>query len=244
MNSVKPVVSVAVSIFLAMQFTTFVLPETYNKIKYEILLVSISFGVSILYNLVIYYIEKNCKQVKYYDKLKLSVSFGNIFKLKSKKKQLIIVPVDGSYNNCQDGKIADSTTQYYVMKNIIPQINERDIIEKSGYKVFEFSEKKYVLFNVGKLNEDGQLIYKNVVEYFDCIHRLCKIIDKEEKNHLVICPVIGGRLEFKNGNISNQQRLRVMINSFNSFDFKKHTELNIILKKHKEKNRKYNLNKL
>ena len=78
-------------------------------------------------------------------------------------------------------------------------------------------------------------------DYFSMIYELCQFIDDNAHGKAVVCSVIGGNIQFKEGSLNSMQRLQLLKLAFESYSFQHEVDIHIVIKKDEERIDKYDL---
>ena len=73
------------------------------------------------------------------------------------------------------------------------------------------------------------------------IYELCQFIDDNAHGKAVVCSVIGGNIQFKEGNLNSMQRLQLLKLAIESYNFQHEVDIHIVVKKDEERIDKYDL---
>lgn len=187
---------------------------------------------SLIIALLLTFIKISCVNQKYQfkkDNLDLTVSRGNIFEA---KEGTIIIPVDSGYEDhsyLEDDFITDNSLQFKFMTTIHERVNKRSSNDK--YDVFHQDQIKYVLFEVGELNNKKRIYLNSIGEYIDLLYQVCKIINDIERSEIFYLPVIGRRMRFREETnaLSSQNRLDLLITVLKMHRFEQKTKINVIV---------------
>ena len=56
----------------------------------------------------------------------------------------------------------------------------------------------YYLLKIASLDENDTMILEDIRDYFSILYDLCEYIENNAKGRKIVCPVLGGRISFKN----------------------------------------------
>ena len=186
---------------------------------------------------VIYKINHKYKFISSTNKLKLEIYYDNIFK--SKYDSFVRVIATDSFLTVDEKRISSKSVYSYFLRTINTD-NLKKIREDNNQIVkFHNNNLEYYLVKIADFDLNDKMVLSDVRDYFSILYKLCEYIENNAKGRKILCPVLGGRISFKNSTPTSSDRLNLMKLAFKTYDFKIEIDITIILKKDNTRPKKY-----
>ena len=109
---------------------------------------------------------------------------------------------------------------------------------------FEHDNLQYYFVKLADFDKNDKIVLDDIRDYFSILYNLCEYIENNAKGRKILCPVLGGRISFKNSTPTSYDRLNLMKLAFETYNFKREVDITIIVKKDKTRPKKYDLHSL
>ena len=228
-----------VSIFSFLQFLQFLISKCYF-VQFEMFVTVLSLlgtwfwkkGIEekILEKYIYRYVSKDSKLI-------LNIYYGNIFD-GFFNEFIKVIPMDSNLD-CDRADIRIKSVQFqFRNKNFIDNQTLNDL-KKSEERIIAYDN--YFLLRIAEYTNTNNIELSTYTDYFSMIYELCQFIDDNAHGKQVVCSVIGGNIQFKEGNLNSMQRLQLLKLAIESYNFQHEVNIHIVVLKDEERNDKYNL---
>ncbi|MDB8657663.1 macro domain-containing protein [Streptococcus anginosus] len=188
---------------------------------------------------VVYKINHKYKFISSTNKLKLEIYYDNIFK--SKYDSFVRVIATDSFLTVDEKRISSKSVYSYFLRTINTD-NLKKIREDNNQIVkFHNNNLEYYLVKITDFDLNDKMVLSDVRDYFSILYKLCEYIENNAKGRKILCPVLGGRISFKNSTPTSSDRLNLMKLAFETYDFKREIDITILVKKDNTRPKKYDL---
>ena len=227
------------SIFSFLQFLQLIIPKCYF-LQFELAIVMFSLLGAWFWNK--YVLDKILEKYLYRyvskdSKLILNIYYGDIFD-EDFNKFIKVIPMDRNLD-CDQADIRIKSVQF--------QFRDNNCIDNQRLNELKESEERiiacdnYFLLRIAEYTNTNNIELNTYTDYFSMIYELCQFIDDNAHGKAVVCSVIGGNIQFKEGSLNSMQRLQLLKLAFESYSFQHEVDIHIVKKKDEERIDKYDL---
>jgi|GEM_PF-2112213 hypothetical protein len=205
------------------------------------------FIISIIIAIIYKYLYKKIYRYKFISltqKLKLEIYYDDIFK--SKYDSFIRVIAVDSVFTIDTKKISSKSVYVHFLKLINTNTAKLENLRQNNNQIvqFEHDNLQYYFVKLADFDKNDKIVLDDIRDYFSILYNLCEYIENNAKGRKILCPVLGGRISFKNSTPTSYDRLNLMKLAFETYNFKREVDITIIVKKDKTRPKKYDLHSL
>ena len=231
-SKIKEYGPITLAWFGGIQFLQPLIPnEPANYITCQILILLISFMIAYVYK------KNRYKFLSNTQKLNLKIYYDDIFKTKYNDYIRVIATDDDL--TVDKTKISPKS----VYSHFLNRINVLDLENVRGdanrIVTLQSNSSVYYLIKIACFDENDTMILKDIRDYFSMLYDLCEYIENNAKGRKIVCPVLGGRISFKNSTPTSSDRLSLMKLAFETYNFKREIDITIVVKKDNTRPKKY-----
>ncbi len=227
------------TIFSFLQFLQFIISKC-SFVIFEIIVLVASFLVTLVWNK--YIVDKILEKYLYRyvskdSKLILNIYYRDIFD-EDFNKFIKVIPMDRNLD-CDGADIREKSVQFQFRNNNFIDSQTLNNLKKSEERIIAYDN--YFLLRIAEYTNTNNIELSTYTDYFSMIYELCQFIDDNAHGKAVVCSVIGGNIQFKEGSLNSMQRLQLLKLAFESYSFQHEVDIHIVVKKDEERIDKYDL---
>ena len=113
--------------------------------------------------------------------------------------------------------------------------------EANRIVTFQNNSSIYYLVKIACFDENDTIILEDIRDYFSMLYDLCEYIENNAKGRKIVCPVLGGRISFKNSTPTSSDRLNLIKLAFETYNFKREIDIHIVVNKDNTRPKKYTI---
>ena len=236
-NKIKKYGSNTLAWFGILQFLQPILPnENFKYICYQMSLLAISLVITLLIALVYRFVQKYIF-LSNTQKLKLEIYYDDIFRQKYDDYIRVIATDDDL--TVDKAKISPKSV-YFSFLNRINVVTLEDVrMDTNRIATLQNNSSVYYLVKIAPFDENDKMILEDLRDYFSILYDLCEYIENNARGKKIVCPVLGGRISFKNSTPTSSDRLSLMKLAFETYCFKREIDITIVVKKDNTRPKKY-----
>lgn len=175
--------------------------------KFEGIVLVITVILAIIWNKVLEYriLEKYLyRYISRGSKLILNIYYDDIFDIKF-NEFIRVIPMDQDLD-CDRRNIREKSVQYQFRQKEFITYERLEKLRKRNERIIAIDN--FFLLRVSEYVNGDNIELDTYNDYFSMIYELCKFIDTNSHGKSVVCSVIGGNIQFKEGNLNSMQRLQ------------------------------------
>lgn len=173
-------------------------------------------------------------------KLILNIYYDDIFDMKF-NEFIRVIPMDQDLD-CDRRNIREKSVQYQFRQKECVAYERLERLKAKNERIIAIDN--FFLLRVSEYVSGDNIELDTYNDYFSMIYELCKFIDTNSHGKSVVCSVIGGNIQFKEGNLNSMQRLQLLKLVIESYSFQHEVKIHIVVKKDQERKGKYDLTTL
>lgn len=168
-------------------------------------------------------------------KVRVGIIKGNLFN----QKNIVVIPCDSKFTmELETRIISDKSIQGLFIDKFSQNLGDIKEIPKTAMKELVLEEKRYILYPLCIFTDDNRAKMTRK-ELYNSLLMLWEGLDKVSNLHEISVPLIGSGNLRVNPSMTDEECLKMIIDSISIFGFSRDTKINIILWK-----TKININKV